>query len=209
MWGWAGFVMLTLTDIATNPDQLVRDIILRNGRTVRYRPLVPDDVAELGRFLESLSALTRTRWNLSSYDRAAAEALCEAIGRYDKLRLVVDDPAHPEEGLLALFEFSFGIPPGDHKRYAEYGLSLDERWDCRFGPCVRDDYQSTGLASALMAPTLDIARGFAKKRIFLWGGVWADNTPALAYYARHGFQEVGRFYNMTDQCGIDMIRSLD
>jgi GNAT superfamily N-acetyltransferase len=107
-----------------------------------------------------------------------------------------------------LFEFSFGIPPGDHFRFGLYELSLDEARDCRFGPCVRDDQQGRGLGSALMPAMFDIARRFGKQRVFLWGGVYAENHAAVAFYRKHGFAEIGRFCDMDDKVSLDMIREL-
>ena len=199
---------LTLADVAAEPGKLWYDVPLRDSAPLLYRPLVAEDVDDLTAFLEALSPATRQWWHRESYDRAAAEELCTAIAQYDKLRMVAVDPGRPEDGLLALFEYSFDIPMGDHFRFGLYGLTLDLARDCRFGPCVRDDHQSHGLGSALMPATLDIARRFGKQRVFLWGGVYADNHPAVAFYLTHGFEEIGRFCSMDDRVSLDMIRDL-
>ena len=199
---------LTLADVTAEPDKLWYNVLRRDGAPLLYRPLVAEDVDDLTAFLEALSPATREWWYRESYDRAGAEELCAAIGRYDKLRMVAVDPQQPGDGLLALFEFSFGIPPGDHFRFGLYELSLDEARDCRFGPCVRDDQQGCGLGSALMPATCDIARRFGKQRIFLWGGVYAANHGAVAFYRKHGFEEIGRFCDMDDKVSLDMIRGL-
>lgn len=201
--------MLTLAAVAAKPELLYGDVRLPGGALLLYRPLLPQDAPALAEFLASLSPLTRHRWTLESYDQVMAESLCAAIGRYDKLRLVAIDRQGPVAKLVALFEFSFGIPPGDHERFATYGIALDERHDCRFGPCVQDDYQRRGVASALMGPTFSIARRFGKRRIILWGGVLADNEPALAFYHRHGFREVGRFFSSDGLACVDMMRTLE
>jgi GNAT superfamily N-acetyltransferase len=199
---------LTLVEVAAEPGKLWYDVPLRDGASVLYRPLVAEDVEDLTDFLEALSPATRRWWHRESYDRVGAEELCTAIGRYDKLRMVAVDPRRPQDGLLALFEFSFGIPPGDHFRFGLYGLSLDEPRDCRFGPCVRDEHQGRGLGSALMPATFDIARRFGKQRVFLWGGVYVENHAAVAFYLKHGFEEIGRFCSMDDRVSLDMIRDL-
>jgi diamine N-acetyltransferase len=199
---------LTLAGVAAEPGKLWYDVPLRDGSTVLYRPLVAEDVDDLAAFLEALSPGTRQWWYRESYDRATAEELCAAIAQYDKLRMVAVDPVRPEAGLLALFEYSFDIPMGDHFRFGLYGLRLDSERDCRFGPCVRDDRQGRGLGSALMPATFDIARRFGKQRVFLWGGVYADNHAAVAFYLKHGFEEIGRFCSMDDRISLDMIREL-
>jgi diamine N-acetyltransferase len=205
---------LTLAGVAAEPGKLRYDVVLRDGTApgdgapLLYRPLIAEDVDDLTAFLEALSPATRQWWYRENYDRAGAEELCAAIGRYDKLRMVAVDPRRSEAGLLALFEFSFGIPPGDHFRYGLYGATLDEAHDCRFGPCVRDDYQGRGLGSALMPATFNIARRFGKQRVFLWGGVYAENHLAVAFYRKHGFEEIGRFCSSDDKVSLDMIRDL-
>jgi diamine N-acetyltransferase len=201
--------MLTLAGVTAHPELLYRDVRLRDGTPLLYRPLLPEDAPALADFLTSLSPLTRQRWTLDSYDRVMAEALCEAIGRYDKLRLVAVEPDGLAGTVVALFEFSFGIPPGDHERFAAYGIGLDEASDCRFGPCVRDAYQRRGVGSALMGPTFAVAQRFGKGRVILWGGVLADNRPALAFYQRHGFDEVGRFSDKDGIACVDMVRVLE
>jgi GNAT superfamily N-acetyltransferase len=200
--------MLTLAAVAATPGLIDYSIQLRDGRRLRYRPLLPTDVEALTDFLTSLSPLTRHRWYLPSYDRVMAQELCDAIGRYDKLRLVAEEPDNPSAGLVALFELSFGIPDGDHARFARYGIKLDEAHDVRFGPCVRDADQGRGVASALMEPTLAIVRRFGKTRILLWGGVLTENEPARTFYRRHGFVEVGHFRNSDGQPCIDMMLTM-
>jgi GNAT superfamily N-acetyltransferase len=199
---------LTLAEVATEPAKLWYDVPLRNGALVLYRPLVAEDVDDLAAFLEALSPATRQWWHRESYDRATAEELCTAIAQYDKLRMVAVDPRRPEDGLLALFEYSFDIPMGDQFRFGLYGLTLDPARDCRFGPCVRDDHQGRGLGSVLMPATFDIGRRFGKQRVLLWGGVYADNHPAVAFYLKHGFEEIGRFCSLDDRVSLDMMRDL-
>jgi len=200
--------LLTLAAVAADPERVTFPVRLRDGTALEYRPLVAADADALTAFVESLSPLTRSRWNLSGYDRVAAEEMIDAIARYDKLRLVAVDPEDPQLGICALFEFSFGIPRHECERYAGYGITLDEAHDCRFGPCVRDDMQRRGLASALMPPTLAIVRRFGKSRVILWGGVLATNAPAIAFYLRHGFVELGRFATQDGLSSIDMLREV-
>ena len=124
---------------------------------------------------------------------------CDAIDRFDKLRLVADDG----HGIVAVFELSFSIPDGDHARFAVYGHRLDERTDVRFGPCVRDDEQGSGLAPRLLAETARIARRERRSRLILWGGVQPENQRARRFYEREGFSEVGRTPSI-----IDMVRAI-
>eukprot|EP01121_Diplochlamys_sp_Union-15-3_P022413 TRINITY_DN9533_c0_g1_i4.p1 TRINITY_DN9533_c0_g1~~TRINITY_DN9533_c0_g1_i4.p1 ORF type:complete len:204 (-),score=22.48 TRINITY_DN9533_c0_g1_i4:92-703(-) len=199
--------LLSLTDIAKNPNIASYKIQWQN-RSILFRPIVPSDKQELTTFLISLSHDTRLKWHRDSFDSKEAEEVCDAIAKYDKLRLIGIDSKQPENGILAWNEYSFGIPEGDISRYESYGISLNEKYDCRWGPCVRDDVQGKGLASLLMPATFDIARRFGKKRMILWGGVYPDNYAAVKFYKRHGFRTVGEFLNGEKKTCIDMICDL-
>ncbi len=200
--------MLSIATVGDSPDVISTRVRTRRGVYLHMRPLLISDVDSLTVFLESLSPITQERWTLDGYDREQASAFCDGIGRYDKLRLVATKESATE--IVALFEFSFGIPQGDRDRYSSYGIVLGEQFDCRFGPCVRDDFQNLGVASSLMPFVKDIARQFGKQRMILWGGVLSENTPAIALYNGSGFVEVGRFLHPTSgrEC-VDMLSDLD
>ncbi|NUS73545.1 MAG: GNAT family N-acetyltransferase [Corynebacteriales bacterium] len=162
----------------------------------------------MAEFLSSLSARSRTRWNLESYDIAMAREHCAAIGRYDKLRMIAVTNVNGSRKIVALMELSFSIPPSDQARFRSYGISLDETFDCRFAPCVRDEFQRTGIASELFSFIVDIARRFGKRRILLWGGVFADNIPAISFYRKQGFIEVGECTSQSSTNSFDFILTL-
>jgi GNAT superfamily N-acetyltransferase len=200
-------LLLTIAQVARAPGFVHYGLSTQKTGPILFRPLHNRDAAALGRFLAALGPETRRLWQRDGFDRAEARALCEAIGRYDKLRLVAT-PAKGPATILALFEFSFGLPPGDRKRYAGYGIDLDEGEDCRFGPCVLDELRGSGLAAALMPPTFDIARRFGRQRILLWGGVLVENIRAIRFYAKHGFRAMGRFTNQDGKSCLDMMLDL-
>ena len=209
---------LTLAEVFARPESVTYSLAAgewsRAGE-VTLRPMQADDVDAGGYFLEGLSAQTRHFSVFPSYDRAMAQKLCDAINRYDKLRLVVkiqeagkvgDDAAAKVIGLM---EFSFDIPEGDLQRYAHYGVALDPHYDCRFGPTLADDFQNQGLGSAIFPYVVDVARKFGKRRIVLWGGVLADNRRAIHFYEKHGFVPVGSFIAADGLRDNDMILSID
>jgi GNAT superfamily N-acetyltransferase len=197
----------TLEAVAARPEVATAIVRVPGNASVLYRPLLPSDVDGLAAFLASLSPATRRFWELDAYDRGAAQELCDAIGRYDKLRLVA--VGGEDSSLLALFEFSFGLVAGDHARYRAYGIPLDGGTTCRFGPCVRDDWQGRGLASALMPPTLAVARRFGRRTVILWGGVLKENARAIRFYEKHGFRTAGSFREPVhgNEC-LDMFHEL-
>ena len=196
--------VLTLASVAAEPATVTSHLILPPGETIIFRPLAPDDDGALADFLQNLSPQTRRFSTYASYDLAAAQEMCEAINRYDKLRMV----ATSGQRIVALFEFSFGIVDDDIKRYQGYDIALDERVDCRFGPCLADNYQDRGLGSQLLPAMLDIAHRFGKQRMILWGGVLADNARAIRYYEKNGFRLLGKFHNDMDEECWDAMRLL-
>jgi len=194
--------VLTLASVAAEPATVTSHLVLPTGAAIVFRPLALDDDGALANFLQNLSPQTRRFSTYPSYDRVAAQDMCAAINRYDKLRLVAT--SGPQ--IVALFEFSFGIVADDIKRYQGYGIALDERNDCRFGPCLADDYQDQGLGSQLLPCMIDIARRFGKQRMLLWGGVLADNARAIRYYEKNGFRLLGKFWdNQGEECWDAML----
>ncbi len=198
------FRALTIELVAANPSLLGRPVELLSGPALVFRPLERADMQELSQFLESLSYETRRFWQRDRYCLAEAQELCNAIGSFDKLRMVaVNNTGRPS--IQALVEFSFGIPESDRQRFGQYGLTLSEASDTRFGPCVRDNLRGTGLANALMPLVVEDAILFGKSRILLWGGVLTSNTRAIRFYEKHGFRRVGEFVGRDGQASLDML----
>jgi diamine N-acetyltransferase len=196
-----------ISQVAAHPESLSFLLVLPHIPQARFRPLGQFDVDALRDFLGSLSERTRSLWMSDGYDPSQAAELCNAIGKYDKLRMVLTREDRPNE-ILGLFEYSFGIPDSDLIRFRTYGLQLRDGVDCRFGPCLRDELQSRGVASALMPQTLELAQRFGCSNVILWGGVQVRNEQALRFYRRHGFVELGRFMSPDGLESIDMLRAV-
>jgi len=173
------------------------------------RPLQPNDVSFLEDFLVHLSEQTRKYWTLSSYDHEKAQELCNDIGLYDKLRLVLVVLEEGEEKkMVGTFEFSMDLVENDIERFKRGGIDLIMGSDCRFGPCLSDDYQGIGVAATVFELVKEVARAFGKKRIILWGGVFCDNVRAIKFYSKVGFIRVGEFKNDDGTSCLDMILEL-
>ncbi|WP_329436829.1 GNAT family N-acetyltransferase [Streptomyces sp. NBC_01280] len=198
--------MLTLTDIAGDPLVLTSRLRLRHGAKAVLRPLVHADAERLAGFLDGLSPESRRLSTFDGYDLAAARELCDAIARYDKLRLVLEDES--SERIVGLFELSLALTAGDIARYRAAGIRLTERTDCRFGPTLADAYQGGGVGSLVLPLVLEAVRRLGRARVILWGGVLADNARALRCYEKNGFQLVGRFTGPDGTSSLDMILSL-
>ena len=199
--------MLTIQAVTKHPELLAASLPLGDGTSLQLRPLRHDDVDSLERFLDSLSPLTRERWMSGGYEPEYAAELCDAIGRFDKLRMVMLTSTQPAQ-MVGIFEFSFGIPESDFERFKSYGIELEEGCHARFGPCLRDDYQGKGIASLVMPHMKECARTFGARHIILWGGVIQSNRPAIAFYSKEGFREWGVFHTPDGKESLDMILDL-
>ncbi len=184
---------LTLLEVAQEPELISKHFATTSGSKYILRPLLQSDVEELAEFLQSLSALTRDRWIIEDYTINGAKQMCDDIAKYDKLRLVITPDLDEPKSVLALLEFSFGIPQGDVERFETYAIELSEEDHARFGVCVREDMHRSGLFSSVMSSVIKIAKSFGKSSIILWGGVLTDNIPAVRAYQKVGFAKVGEF----------------
>lgn len=199
---------LTLAEIAAHPENFVTRFDLATSEGLLLRPLLPEDVAKLADFLAGLSPQSRRFSTFAGYGEAAAQTLCDAIARYDKLRLAVVETSQTDEPIVGLFEYSLDLTAGDISRYANYGISLDPATDCRFGPTLADDWQNRGVGSRLLPAVWEFARRFGRSRVLLWGGVLAENARAIRFYEKNGFRHAGRFVNGDGQECCDMILDL-
>ncbi|MET7644270.1 GNAT family N-acetyltransferase [Streptomyces sp. NPDC005426] len=198
--------MLTLTEVADDPLLLTRRLALNDAPEVVFRPLVRTDADRLAEFLAGLSHESRRLSTFDGYGLATAQELCDAIARYDKLRLVLEEV--PSGRIVGLLEFSLDLPPGDLARYREAGIRLGPA-DCRFGPTLADDYQGRGVGTRVFPLVADVARRFGRRRIILWGGVLADNPRAIRFYRKNGFHSVGSFTGADGLRSLDMMLNLD
>jgi GNAT superfamily N-acetyltransferase len=190
---------LTLHDVVRRPALATYTLAWPEGATLA--PLQSSDVSELKDFFCALSSRTRGYFLVSTPEQDAQER-CEAIGRYDKLRLAVRVGGE----IVALSEFSLDLTTDDLARYAGYGEPLRAGHDCRWGVCLRDDVQGRGLATALATASFSIANAFGRTRVLLWGGVFETNDRARRFYLRTGFREVGRFVSAEGRACVDMMR---
>lgn len=193
-------MIFTLQTIADNPEILTETLTTSTGEEFVLRPLMPTDVQGLTLFLQSLAEETRRFSTFASYDKVYAQELCDAIARYDKLRLVLMDG----DVIAGLLEFSFDLVESDKQRYSSYGITLNDETDCRFGITIADAYQDKKLGTCVIPKMFPIAEKFGQKRVILWGGVLADNPRAIRVYEKCGFAYAGQFINENIPA-IDMI----
>ncbi|MER5977277.1 GNAT family N-acetyltransferase [Streptomyces sp. NPDC001857] len=197
--------MLTLAEVAAEPALLTRRVDLGDGTEAVFRPLTHADTEGLAEFLRELSPESRRFSTFGGYDLAFARELCDAIARYDKLRLVLEEAGSGR--IVGLLELALDLHPSDIARYREAGIALTAA-DCRFGPTLADDHQGRGVGTLVFPLVADVARRFGRTRIVLWGGVLADNARAVRFYEKQGFRTVGAFTEADGTRALDMILDL-
>jgi len=194
----------TLAGVAADPGSVTSELVLPSGMTLVLRPLEPSDRGGLTSFLDGLSARSRLYGGAAGDAAAQAVEACHAIGRFDKLRLVVCESDRDRDGtarIVGLLELSFDIVAADAERFHGYGVDLGTG-DARFGLCIADAMQGTGAADLASTATFDVARAFGRTRLILWGGVRDDNVRARRFYQRLGFTELGTWV----EPGGDIVR---
>ncbi|WP_285549236.1 GNAT family N-acetyltransferase [Actinoplanes regularis] len=199
-------VLPVLAALAIDPSPLARRLSVA-GAPFIFRALRSGDAVALTSFLAELSDTSRRFWHGDTDPAVAAAGWIEAIGRYDKLRLVAHRPDRAGQ-FDAVVDLSFSFPADfEVARYASYGIDLDPVRAVRFGPCVADAWHGSGLAAALLPPTWAAVRLLDRDRVVLFGGVHADNHRARRFYRRCGFLEAGAFTDAGEE-NIDMFLDL-
>ena len=110
--------------------------------------------------------------------------------------------------MIGLFEFSLDLVDDDIERYARNGISLIRERTIRFGPCVADEYQGSGLARSVMPHVYEVAKSFGRSRLILWGGVDVENKRVIGFYKNVGFSYAGQFQNQEGRICLDMFRDI-
>ena len=154
------------------PAQLEKDLLLRDGASVRIRPMRPDDGERERRFFDGLSERSR----FQRFMHAITELSPKMLERF----------THPdydrELALVALHGDEF-VAVG---RYAP----SPEKDSAEFALVVADEWQRKGLGRALLEMLREQARKAGYKA--LYGTVLDDNHEMLALTRRLGFSPRGR-----------------
>lgn len=152
---------------------------------------------------------------LHAFDAQTARFFAPHPADMDVIRTFYGDPMH--RGWCAVDEASgslqgyailrLDITMNDRERMARYGFTLDSRIDASFAPSVAAAERGTGLAEKLWLRVLADAREQGRRRIFLWGGVKAENHRAIRFYERAGFIRIGEFHH--EGGNMDMVYLVD
>jgi ribosomal protein S18 acetylase RimI-like enzyme len=165
------------------------------------RGLEPVDFGRLFNYLQNLSEETRRRFGPHLFDK---ESIVSFYNNPTNKAYIAQDEETLE--IVAYFIVKNGIVEHDYQRFLAYGLVLDAITDCTFAPSVADLWQSSGVGSIMFQSITADLKQRGVRRIFLWGGVQAENERAVNYYKKFGFRSLGQFFHHGDN--FDMVLDL-
>jgi len=141
-------------------------------------------------YLNSLSAESRSRFGPHSFDRETIAAICLNPQAITKRHV-----AESGDRIIAYMLLQPGLLEADRNRYGSRNIFFDENTTITFAPSVADDFQNSGIGTKMFNVLLNEAKNKGYKTIVLWGGVQANNTRAVHFYEKHGFQHMGSFWH--------------
>jgi RimJ/RimL family protein N-acetyltransferase len=147
---------------------VVKDVGLKDGRTVTVRPLEMADKDALVAFYSSLSPVV-LRWSLPPYDKARVERF---FGSPEQLIGVVALADGRIVGHLHIFRFV--------SRMSHVGELIIY---------LHQDYLNVGLGFAMILDALELAKARGLRRVQL--SVIAGNANAIHLYEKLGFKKEG------------------
>ena len=171
---------------------------LKNGDEVILKGLTEDDVSALAIFFESLGKDTRSRFGPHPLTAEHAELLCLSVEWDDFKRMVV----WYDDKIVGYFLLGYRVPEEESKRYTLYDIELFHHADVIFAPCIIDQMQGAGIASAVMPHIIQYLKEENARSIVLLGGTQAPNERAVHFYKKFGFIALGSF--ITHVKNIDM-----
>ena len=149
-----------------------RDVLLRSGRTVHIRQMVPADEAELLQAFDRLGAEARYKRFMRPVREVNVERLQNALGSLAQRGLGIAATVPAEDGIDIVGTAIYIVEPGGQS--------------CEFAMSVVDAWAGAGLGRVLLE-TLVQAATVNGERV-MEGFVLADNAAMLRLAARLGFE---------------------
>lgn len=162
-------------------------IIVGMNETLQFSYFRSTDLPLLLAYLEHLSPATRKRFGPHAFDAASiAQFYADPFAVWGFI-------AKAEGKIIAYAVVKPGGLEHETPRLHGYGLQVHPLYDCAFAPSVADGWQGRGVGVDFFHFIRSELNQKGVKRMILWGGVQADNEPALRFYAKLGFQRLGYF----------------
>jgi ribosomal protein S18 acetylase RimI-like enzyme len=162
-------------------------------------------------FLQTATHHTAIMKYLQSFDEQTARFFAPHHSELTSIQSFYEDPLNRgwcalDEVLGSLVGYAIlrvDITKHDRARIEGYGFLPDSRIDASFAPSVAAGSRGTGLADEIWSRVLQDAIDQGRRRIFLWGGVKAENLRAIRFYERLGFIRIGTFLHEGEN--MDMV----
>ena len=161
------------------------------------RQLHETDYPLLQDYLSSLSHSTTERFGPHGFD---LPSIRKAYRDFFPLWGFV---ALDQQQVVAYTLIKLGLITHERERLRQYPGNWSDGHMATYAPSVADHWQGHGLAAAMLRAIIPQLRQRGIRNLVLWGGVMADNQPAIRFYNQQGFQTLGQFrHNGTN---LDMV----
>lgn len=180
------------------------NITLLNKKTVSIRSLMQSDKTSLYNYLQNLSPESRSRFGPHSFDRTTIDNIFEKPDNDIFRFIATDESAHDTVAYMLIKK---GMIEEDRQRYEQRNQTYPKDSTVTFAPSVADDWQSSGLGTAMLNFIENELKSKGIRHILLWGGVQASNTKAVHYYKKNGYQFISTFWH-NDMENYDMVKAL-
>ncbi len=179
-------------------------LTLDNQKSASLRLLQKDDGQALIAYLQDLSAESKSRFGPHAFDAATINDICAHLPG-DTLRYIAIEESSGK--IIAYMLVKNGMMEWDRQRYTERGLQLEDNTTVTFAPSVADEWQSSGLGSAMYAVIENDLSSRDIQTIVLWGGVQASNKKAVGFYKKWGYRLIASFWH-DGKDNHDMLKQL-
>jgi GNAT superfamily N-acetyltransferase len=160
------------------------------NKNVSFRLLEQRDQQSLYRYLNQLSPESKSRFGPHPFDCMTTIEICDDL--YGDTIYFIAEDAH--NNIIAYMLIRKGILDADKNRYHQYNIYFDEIQTATYAPSVADDWQNSGLGTAMFQHILIELNNNGYKNLVLWGGVQTLNQRAVHFYSKHHFKKAGSFW---------------
>jgi diamine N-acetyltransferase len=179
-------------------------IALANHPSASIRILQKEDAPALLAYLQELSAESKSRFGPHAFDAATVHKICAHLPDDTQRYIAVDETTGK---IIAYMLVKNGMLEWDRQRYAERGLQFDENTTVTYAPSVADEWQSSGLGSAMYTVIEAKLQSRNIQTVVLWGGVQASNKKAVGFYTKYGYRLIASFWH-DGKDNHDMLKQL-
>lgn len=179
-------------------------IQVRDGSAVVIRSLQASDNEPLYNYLQNLSSESRSRFGPHPFDQPTINHICEHPDKNIQRYIAVDESTSV---IVAYMLIHQGMIEADQQRYAQRDQFFDPAITVTYAPSVADDWQSSGLGTAMIYVIENDLKNRGIRHIILWGGVQATNLKAMNFYKKNGYQFLASFWH-DDKDNHDMTKEL-